>query len=461
MDENELRSQLVATEIQLEDIHEWESNKCIQKTPTEITAMKAMRKDLEATQADVAGKIAALGRYALNNLDAVDSLVVEQVALQSFKYHGAEDSGLAGSSPEPVSALADDEDDLYSADDVYPLNKSRDGNGVTIANSHNNTLDSLPIDDPHQLMKTNQHKGRAFWSLSSKFRPYEINKDKNRMEKPELHAQSPAKPSSAATERALAVANNVKWDGEEDLIDLESHGSESPIVSDPPNISDSPSASDIIEQQEEVPIPDTTNEANNTDKPKCSSYERIYGLTTCPCSHRYCSSCLTRRIEQSLSDDSLFPPKCCGGLVPIDVNSHTFTLELLQKFIDKKLEISDAYPGFQSHRNLDSFPTSTTEERRELSCQYGIFIGDWRDTATRPYVYPPEMSVESAEEAPIRETCQHTQWKYRSGAGRCDRCGHQMRHFLNTCEACEIKACNNCRYTYFEKTTLRDRESAV
>lgn len=36
-----------------------------------------------------------------------------------------------------------------------------------------------------------------------------------------------------------------------------------------------------------------------------------------PCRHRHCDECLTTLFENAIKDESLYPPRCCGQVVPL------------------------------------------------------------------------------------------------------------------------------------------------
>ncbi|KAJ4015283.1 hypothetical protein NW752_006736 [Fusarium irregulare] len=61
-------------------------------------------------------------------------------------------------------------------------------------------------------------------------------------------------------------------------------------------------------------------------------------LTTCQCSHQYCPDCLCNLVKTSVLGAAVFPPTCCGQLVPVNINSAVFDLATLRDFLTKKFE---------------------------------------------------------------------------------------------------------------------------
>lgn len=61
---------------------------------------------------------------------------------------------------------------------------------------------------------------------------------------------------------------------------------------------------------------------------------------TCPCSHDYCRVCLRDFFCRSLTDESLFPPRCCNEPIPVegDIIKDALGEDLVADFQDKKEE---------------------------------------------------------------------------------------------------------------------------
>ncbi|CAN8101532.1 unnamed protein product [Discula destructiva] len=49
--------------------------------------------------------------------------------------------------------------------------------------------------------------------------------------------------------------------------------------------------------------------------------ETTGGLFTCPCTHIVCHGCLDMLLERSMTDETLFPPSCCGRPLPVVDNA--------------------------------------------------------------------------------------------------------------------------------------------
>ena len=49
----------------------------------------------------------------------------------------------------------------------------------------------------------------------------------------------------------------------------------------------------------------------------CGTSKRLFELLGCPCEHYYCEDCLRTLFRLSLSDETLFPPRCCRQQIPL------------------------------------------------------------------------------------------------------------------------------------------------
>ncbi|KAF8247145.1 hypothetical protein K440DRAFT_552079, partial [Wilcoxina mikolae CBS 423.85] len=57
----------------------------------------------------------------------------------------------------------------------------------------------------------------------------------------------------------------------------------------------------------------------------CLEDHRNKKLTTLSCQHRYCSGCLRTLINTAVTDEALFPPKCCLAEIPTDIINSTLS----------------------------------------------------------------------------------------------------------------------------------------
>ncbi|KAF4856950.1 putative E3 ubiquitin-protein ligase ARI7 [Colletotrichum siamense] len=68
----------------------------------------------------------------------------------------------------------------------------------------------------------------------------------------------------------------------------------------------------------------------------CMDEQPQTSLSHTTCNHKYCSGCLINIFEASITDESLFLPKCCGNAFP--VAEHVLGNELVERWRVKEVE---------------------------------------------------------------------------------------------------------------------------
>jgi hypothetical protein len=71
----------------------------------------------------------------------------------------------------------------------------------------------------------------------------------------------------------------------------------------------------------------------------CGDDVPFYDVTRAPCGHQYCRGCLRELFTLSLTDETLFPPRCCREPIPADKNRFFLTSQLFSSFQERKLEM--------------------------------------------------------------------------------------------------------------------------
>ncbi|POR36152.1 Vacuolar membrane protein [Tolypocladium paradoxum] len=70
----------------------------------------------------------------------------------------------------------------------------------------------------------------------------------------------------------------------------------------------------------------------------CDANIAFVDVVQCPCSHGYCHDCIVRLFSASISDESLFPPRCCGQAIPLDASRKFLPADLVGRYQAKELE---------------------------------------------------------------------------------------------------------------------------
>ncbi|KAE8149931.1 hypothetical protein BDV25DRAFT_140314 [Aspergillus avenaceus] len=58
-----------------------------------------------------------------------------------------------------------------------------------------------------------------------------------------------------------------------------------------------------------------------------------------PCGHEYCRSCIEGLYNASLTDETLFPPRCCGQHIDIRIARTFLKSDLLERYEKKRIEL--------------------------------------------------------------------------------------------------------------------------
>lgn len=70
----------------------------------------------------------------------------------------------------------------------------------------------------------------------------------------------------------------------------------------------------------------------------CVEEKEFVDVARVPCQHEYCRSCLEDLFKASMTDESLFPPRCCRQPINMNVARIFLKSELVKQFEKKKIE---------------------------------------------------------------------------------------------------------------------------
>ncbi|KAK6852946.1 hypothetical protein PG995_011497 [Apiospora arundinis] len=72
----------------------------------------------------------------------------------------------------------------------------------------------------------------------------------------------------------------------------------------------------------------------------CGERRHFTDVSRAPCQHEYCRECLKRLFEESIRDETLFPPRCCKRPPPLDKNILFLPQAVVKTFREKAVEFS-------------------------------------------------------------------------------------------------------------------------
>lgn len=109
----------------------------------------------------------------------------------------------------------------------------------------------------------------------------------------------------------------------------------------------------------------------NTRKRRCEACgdrKHFAELAQAPCRHEYCERCLTLLFENSMVDESLFPPRCCRQAIPLDKNRLFLNTALVKRFREKALEFSTPNRTYCHNRDCGIFIPPDKYTQTTASC---------------------------------------------------------------------------------------------
>jgi hypothetical protein len=87
----------------------------------------------------------------------------------------------------------------------------------------------------------------------------------------------------------------------------------------------------------------------------CQDSKKYFDVIATPCQHNYCRDCLRDLFRASLTDESLFPPRCCRLPIPISSVDIFLTKKLKQAFEEKEIEFKTPNRTYCSDPQCSAF----------------------------------------------------------------------------------------------------------
>ncbi|KAK0272285.1 hypothetical protein LTR35_012868 [Friedmanniomyces endolithicus] len=110
------------------------------------------------------------------------------------------------------------------------------------------------------------------------------------------------------------------------------------------------------------------------DKPKighcviCGEDVEFYEVSRVPCDHEYCRPCLAKLFELSMTDETLFPPRCCKTEIPLTRVRFFLPPDLAKCFEATYAEFSTKNRVYCHHVRCNSFiPTTAVDASNDVA----------------------------------------------------------------------------------------------
>jgi hypothetical protein len=150
----------------------------------------------------------------------------------------------------------------------------------------------------------------------------------------------------------------------------------------------------------------------------CAEEVSYFKLFTTPCGHEYCGDCIRQLFNQSLTDETLFPPRCCRQTIPIDSKFISLFLnkDFREQYEEKRVETETTNRTYCYNTSCSAFvpPKNIAKGVAECAkCRARTCIGCKKEAHTG--VCKKDMELSS-----ILAVVRSEGWQI------CSKCGHAV-----------------------------------
>ena len=96
-------------------------------------------------------------------------------------------------------------------------------------------------------------------------------------------------------------------------------------------------------------------ESSNHRCEACGDTKPFYEIISGPCGHEYCRECIIALFESCMSDESLFPPRCCRQVIPVAIAAVFMSRDLRERFAEKAIEYNTENRVYCSNGSCSKF----------------------------------------------------------------------------------------------------------
>ncbi|RMD42692.1 hypothetical protein DV735_g2460, partial [Chaetothyriales sp. CBS 134920] len=101
----------------------------------------------------------------------------------------------------------------------------------------------------------------------------------------------------------------------------------------------------------------------------CQEPKPFFDLIQAPCQHEYCLDCLRDLFNASLTDEGLFPPRCCRTPIPLKSVAIYMPKQLKDTFAEKEIEFSTLNRTYCSQATCSAFINPANISKDIATCQ--------------------------------------------------------------------------------------------
>lgn len=163
--------------------------------------------------------------------------------------------------------------------------------------------------------------------------------------------------------------------------------SKTPSVSVPPqslNPSWQPQAATSTPSEASIPPAESSTWASSRQQPRrkptsaitkkpcvaCGEAVPQDDVLTCPppCNHGYCRACLENLFKAAMTDESLFPPRCCSEPISIEIAGRHLPRSVINDFLEKRVEFETPNRTYCHRPTCSAFIRSESIFRTVATC---------------------------------------------------------------------------------------------
>lgn len=103
----------------------------------------------------------------------------------------------------------------------------------------------------------------------------------------------------------------------------------------------------------------------------CIEPRPFFDLIKLPCSHLFCEDCLVTMITLSLEENAIFPPRCCGQEISLQIVEDILLPELTKTFEKKQVEFNDPNRTYCAVRSCSKYIPVANVQGKQGRCSCG------------------------------------------------------------------------------------------
>lgn len=101
----------------------------------------------------------------------------------------------------------------------------------------------------------------------------------------------------------------------------------------------------------------------------CHEMTLFFDVARAPCGHEYCRSCLQSLFRASMTDEALFPARCCRQPIPLETVRVFLIADLSQTYLKKKIEFETTNRTYCSSPTCAAFVLPQHISNDNATCQ--------------------------------------------------------------------------------------------